>query len=81
MNNQLLSLYEYLGKAAGEKLGKEVAEEAAKQRVGFGKKFVQNPKFTGDVMLYPRTFLDSYFKKPTLNPVSSNRDKVDDLPF
>ena len=58
----MLSLYDYLGYAAGEKLGKEVAEAAAKTQVKFEMREVSNPKYTGKVMLYPENFLKEYFE-------------------
>lgn len=71
MEKEMLSLYEYLGYAAGDRLGKDVAKKAAEQKVKFGVKYVENPKYTGEIMMYPKSFLDSYFKL----------DVNDDLPF
>ena len=71
MENQMLSLFDYLGYAAGDRLGKDVAKKAAEQKVQFGVKYVENPKYKGDIMMYPKSFLDSYFKL----------DVNDDLPF
>lgn len=68
---EMLSLYDYLGHAAGGTLGKEVAEAAAKAKVGFTTKEVSNSKYTGTIMMYPKYFLDEYFKV----------DQTDDLPF
>ena len=33
MENQMLSLFDYLGYAAGDRLGKDVAKKAAEQKV------------------------------------------------
>jgi hypothetical protein len=57
----MLSLYDYLGRAAGSVLGKQVAACAAKKKVKHGTRFVENAKYKGDVMLYPETFLQEYF--------------------
>jgi len=59
----MMSLYEYLGRAAGPELGKEVAETAVKLRETIKEQNVSNPKYTGKVLLYRREFLDEYFGK------------------
>ena len=71
MENQMLSLFDYLGYAAGDRLGKDVAKKAAEQKVTYAVKYVENPKYKGDIMMYPKSFLDSYFKLDVNN----------DLPF
>jgi hypothetical protein len=82
-----LSLYEYLGKPAGNDLGKEVAAAAIKANIKIQTREISNPKYTGKVHLYPKDFLDFYFREPqsihmedlpgTLNRVIDE----DDLPF
>lgn len=57
----MLSLYDYLGKAAGLELGKEVAEYAKHKKAKYSKSHVSNPKYTGEVMRYTREFLDDFF--------------------
>jgi hypothetical protein len=59
----MMSLYEYLGRAAGPELGKEVAETAVKLRETIKEQNVSNPKYTGKVLLYRREFLDEYIGK------------------
>jgi ribosomal protein L18 len=71
MEKEMLSLYDYLGYAAGDRLGKDVAKKAAEQKVTYAVKYVENPKYKGEIMMYPKSFLDSYFKL----------DVNDDLPF
>jgi len=58
----MISLYDYLGRAAGPDLGKQVATAAAKAGVKSEIREVSNIKYTGPIMLYPRSFLDLYFK-------------------
>ena len=58
----MISLYDYLGRAAGPDLGKQVATAAAKAGVKSEIREVSNVKYTGPIMLYPRSFLDLYFK-------------------
>lgn len=57
----MMSLYDYLGRAAGSNLGLQVAQSAAKQKIQIETRYVSNPKYTGPVMLYPKYFLDNYF--------------------
>ena len=71
MDNTLMSLYDYLGKAAGIKLGEEVNKVARTKKISIYTRQVSNPKYEGTVMLYPKWFLDEFFKK-------ENDDK---LPF
>ena len=59
---QMMSLYDYLGHAAGPELGRQVAYAAAKAGIKSEMKEVSNPKYKGNVMLYPKGFLDLYFK-------------------
>lgn len=57
----MMSLYEYLGYAAGHELGKEVYDTAIKLRETIKTQNISNVKYTGKVMLYRREFLDEYF--------------------
>jgi hypothetical protein len=76
----MLSLYDYLGKAAGEQLGKEVAEAAINSQVKIETREISNPKYTGKVMLYPESFLKEYFESKQAKVVVSSYED-DDLPF
>jgi hypothetical protein len=78
----MLSLYDYLGYAAGEKLGKEVWDAAANADVKTEVREISNPKYTGKVMLYPENFLKEYFQnQQQAKLVLSSSDEDDDLPF
>ena len=57
-----VSLYDYLGRAAGPELGQEVANAARSAGVKGEIREVSNPKYRGPVMLWPKAFLDLYFK-------------------
>jgi hypothetical protein len=59
---QYLSLFDYLKKPAGPDLGKKVAEFAKQVKVKPKSKEVSNPKYTGTILMYPKSFLDLYFK-------------------
>ena len=61
-NMEKVSLYDYLGHAAGADLGQQVAYAAAKAGVVTETRQVSNPVYKGPVMLYPKSFLDLYFK-------------------
>jgi hypothetical protein len=58
---KFISLYDYLGKAAGKELGKQVADCATAAKVPCKTRQVSNAKYTGPIMLYPTTFLELYF--------------------
>ena len=84
---EYLSLYDYLGHAAGKELGKEVAAAAIQAGIRLETREVDNPKYEGRVNLYPKDFLDFYFREPESIhqedlPGSLNRViGEDDLPF
>jgi hypothetical protein len=59
----MMSLYDYLGRAAGSELGKQVAETAKRLQETVHKRYVSNPSYTGEILLYRREFLDEYFEK------------------
>ena len=61
-NMDMISLYDYLGHAAGPDLGKKVASAAAKAGVKHEMREVNHKGWNGPIMLYPRAFLDLYFK-------------------
>ena len=58
----MLSLFDYLGKPAGSDLGKQVANAAAKEKIRIDAKYVSNPKYKGEILMYPKEWLDQYFK-------------------
>jgi hypothetical protein len=63
MEEELLSLYDYLGKAAGPELGKQVNETAKTKKIKYVVKEVSIPTYKGKIMMYPKSFLDNYFKE------------------
>ena len=67
----MLSLYDYLGKPAGKELGASVYSAAVEKQIPRSIREVSNPKYTGKIMLYPKSFLDQYFQV----------SQVDNLPF
>lgn len=73
---EYLSLYDFLGRPGGD-LGKEVYEYAKKAGIKTETKEVENPKYTGKVMMYPKDFLEDYFS--SMPTEESKFD--DDLPF
>ena len=62
MTEQYLSLFDYLKKPAGPDLGKAVFEHAKKVSIKPTTKEVSNPKYKGKVLMYPKSFLDGYFR-------------------
>ena len=75
---KFLSLYDYLGHAAGSKLGAEVASAAKTTLQPIQTRDVENPKFKGKVLLYTLEFLDGYFNK---SATYSSTSQDDELPF
>ena len=59
---EMLSLYDYLGRAAGDKLGKQVAAYAKLRKARYGTKEVSHFGYHGTVQTYTKEFLDEYFK-------------------
>ena len=57
----MMSLYDYLGRPAGSELGQRVAAAAARNRIKFETRHVSTKTYTGDIMLYPKSFLDQFF--------------------
>lgn len=53
-----LSLYDYLGHAAGGELGQKIAYEAAKYKVNIQIKSIRNPRYEGKIQMYPNDFLN-----------------------
>ena len=62
-----LSLYDYLGRAAGHQLGAEVNKAAVEKKIEFKQRHISNPSYSGNVHLYPVEFLDEYFKSPKVS--------------
>ena len=56
-----VSLYEYLGQAAGPELGKDAYKEALSRKEPVGVREISNKTYTGKVMLYRKEFLKEYF--------------------
>ena len=55
----------------------EVADEAARKKVGFKTKYVKNPVYEGEIMMYPKNFLEEYFNKSKGYKMADE----DELPF
>ena len=70
-----LSLFDYLGKAAGSELGKKVADAAISKKIKIDRKEISNSKYKGIILTYPESFLQNYFSET--NKLQNNSD----LPF
>ena len=73
MEIEMISLYDYLKKPAGPELGKQVAAAANADKIKIDFKQVSNPKYKGNILMYPKTWLDEYFNK--------TNDEYETLPF
>ena len=58
---EMLSLYDYLGRAAGSKLGEQVAAYAKLRKAKPATRQISNPTYQGKVMLYTKAFLNECF--------------------
>ena len=83
MNNSdnMMSLFDYLHRAAGDQLGLEVAKAAAVERIQVTTRYVETKTYKGNVNLYPKSFLDSYFNNGSIVEDSVHIGIDDDLPF
>ncbi len=58
---KFMSLYDYLGRAAGRELGDQVFRAASVSRIPVKTKEVTTPKYKGKIMMYPENWLIGYF--------------------
>ena len=63
MEEEYVSLFDYLGSPAGMQLGYDVASAAGKAGEPTKTRMVANSKYKGPVNLFRRSFLDEYFNK------------------
>jgi hypothetical protein len=80
---ELISLYDYLGHAAGGELGKRVAEyhKSSNIKTKIGTRRVSKSKYEGELMLYERQFLDHYFNpnnRPEYDIIELNTQLMED---
>jgi len=73
MEIEMVSLFDYLKKPAGPELGKQVAHAAINEKIHIESKQVSNPKYKGNILMYPKSWLDNYFNQTT--------DEHQELPF
>ena len=64
MSTNMLSLFDYLGRAAGPTLGWEVAKYAKQQKSKIEIRQVSNPKYSGPINLYTEDLLGAFFNNP-----------------
>lgn len=57
-----MSLFDYLGKAAGTQLGAEVWIVACEGKVPILSRFIKTKTYKGKVNLYPLDFLEDFFQ-------------------
>ena len=74
---KMMSLYDYLGRAAGKDLGLEVNKAAMAEGIELETRQVSNRADKGPVMLYPEWFLKQYFELPKGYRMADE----DELPF
>ena len=64
---EFVSLYDYLGKAAGKTLGGKVLKAAQEKGIKRKVKHISQGGYEGNVMIYPKQFLDWYFTEKKQN--------------
>lgn len=62
-NNEYVSLYDFLGRAAGSTLGMQVHAASLMASVVPQERMITNKAYNGPVKLYPRYFLENFFNK------------------
>jgi hypothetical protein len=62
IQDSYISLYDYLGKAAGVELGKQVHEYSRIKKIKPQIREVSNIKYKGKVMLYPKSLIQEFFQ-------------------
>ena len=60
---EMVSLFDYLKKPAGPELGKQVSLAAMNEKIHIESKQISTPKYKGNILIYPKTWLDEYFNK------------------
>jgi hypothetical protein len=75
------SLYEYLGRAAGPELGKEVNAASKRTKQPIVTQHVEHGGYKGKVFCYTTKFLDEYFHAVDSKGQFSLKLEDDDLPF
>ena len=75
--DKMMSLFEYLGKAAGTDLGKKVYLAARAKNVNYSQQKVSTKTYTGDVMTYPESFLGEYFKSEADKHKAKDLEKIE----
>jgi len=73
METEMISLFDYLKKPAGPELGKQVALAAMNEKIHIESKQVSTPKYKGNILMYPKSWLNNYFNQTT--------DEHQELPF
>lgn len=71
MEQKFISLYDFLKRAAGPNLGKEVQKVAKLNNVPVQIKEVHTKTYAGKINMYPEWFLEQYFGRTT--PESSTQ--------
>ncbi len=62
MGNNMMSLYDFLGYAAGKELGGLVCKTAISLKEPIQEREITNTRYKGKVHLYRKEFLEEYFR-------------------
>lgn len=79
-SSEMISIFQYLGNRTPEHgTGAKVYQHAKQVGAKYEAGDLNTPYYQGKIMLYERSFLDSYFN--TNQPIISSSVEDDDLPF
>lgn len=76
MSSKMLSLYDYLGRAAGKALGWAVARQASIIGAHVETRYVENPAYKGNVNLYNEEVLKVFFNNPANKAIIDADEKA-----
>jgi hypothetical protein len=81
MKEEMMSLYDYLGKAAGPELGKQIAEYAKIRKSKFATRLVDNKSYKGPILMYPKSFIAEFFAVKASLERKVSEPQENTLPF
>ena len=83
MEEKFISLYEYLGRAGGRELGKQLGAYAKMRKSKCNVKQVTNKLYTGPIYTYPKAIIDEFFIAKEIFALSKKEIPTEDnsLPF
>jgi hypothetical protein len=72
---EYISLYDFLGRAAGADLGRAVGLQAYRENIDVVRRTIVTATYQGEVNLYPKEFLKRIITNKTTNANNVNQSK------